>query len=1191
MSLRLTGTNVVNYGSFPATANLTSLSVAFTIEVSSFTGFLDYGRVIGQWSNSSTVRAYATGLHADGRVWCILSSGSSYWGGWTDASPITKPGIYRVVIRATGMGGGTQTLEFWVNGRLISPNNMYWGTGAISGLNATPEILQLGYQASENTNVTPGTYSEVAIWGSYVPDGFCRSYGSGAELPYAYPNRLLFYAPLSHTTTDLAAGKSGLLTGPNYGFASSPSTRRALDLRNPQRPISEHHRRQYLGSESPTNLPPRVYAGPDQTIPKYTGVAQTTLAGSATDRNGDSLTYLWEKVSGPGTVVFTDDTDPGTTVTFSAAGTYVLRLTADDGPLTDSGIVTVTAQQAGQLRISQVVVEASNYNPLTTDVQLRVSQVAVEASNYSTSTPIRASQVVIEAIDADPAPEIRASQIVVEVPTTPQGALTITPDTGALTLVGNQPTVEIGVTITPSTGELTIAGNQPTVVVPVPTRLYFVNVTAPYSPATLRGAWDSTASYVDKFLAERNYGAEGHVPVVIAETSASADYDVLLGRFVSWPLAAQTIEGTLDGYVLAAESNAAADMALHIHVYVTTGDSDTPRGTLLTDYVAPTGKEWASGFPVARNIGAQALSSLSVSAGDRLVVEVGYIARNASATSYEGRFIYGTQAGKLDATSESDWADTNGSLQQSTGVPFLEFSNGILFTASVDFRVSQLVGETSGTPAETRLQVSQLTGETSGVTPSTQLWVSQLIGETSSYTGPVTVEPTTGELVIEGNQPTVVVAGPEGPVFAPGTGALTIQGNTPDVGVGPCFVPSTGALVIDGQQPDVRVNHIFLPQTGALVIEGNQVYAPLYPVGWLVSQVVIEAASKSTASSTAYITQVVSEAVSQAVPPSARAGQVVVEEVSQFPTIYAQVSQVVIEVICAGFVWVDIPDFVRVRLSSIDFPGGSGIVRAWCWARNATTTLRLRLWDITNGRVAGESPEVRQNTPTEVNFDVSIASGTAIYKLQMTANESKVDLFALGTLRKGGSAGGTEYPPVTPPPPPIVVPPVERQHPSWWLEYDASLTGPYSEGCHHLEGAGSVYYYWWVGITTIVNGREGPMKFAGDWGWHYPDDPTNIAGYVSWEAVPGATAYRVYMFNCTSHANGQLFDPHTNYQNLGVAYYGETSPDMYPTVSVHFKEVPASPENYSGIWGIPNATHECIFYSETDGIAWTEWTP
>jgi uncharacterized repeat protein (TIGR02543 family) len=60
--------------------------------------------------------------------------------------------------------------------------------------------------------------------------------------------------------------------------------------------------------------------------------ATATLAGSATDPDGDPLTTLWTRESGPSTfVTFADVSVTNTTVTFLNEGLYTLRLTANDG--------------------------------------------------------------------------------------------------------------------------------------------------------------------------------------------------------------------------------------------------------------------------------------------------------------------------------------------------------------------------------------------------------------------------------------------------------------------------------------------------------------------------------------------------------------------------------------------------------------------------------------------------------------------------------------------------------------------------------------------------------------------------------------------------------------------------------------------------------------------------------------------
>src|SRR6185295_10210376 len=85
-----------------------------------------------------------------------------------------------------------------------------------------------------------------------------------------------------------------------------------------------------------------VYAGADQTI---------TLPDTA-NLNGfvmnDGLPFAavvsvaWGQISGPGVVTFSNPGAPTTTVSFSAAGTYILRLTANSPGFAGSDEVAIT---------------------------------------------------------------------------------------------------------------------------------------------------------------------------------------------------------------------------------------------------------------------------------------------------------------------------------------------------------------------------------------------------------------------------------------------------------------------------------------------------------------------------------------------------------------------------------------------------------------------------------------------------------------------------------------------------------------------------------------------------------------------------------------------------------------------------------------------------------------------------------
>jgi len=69
--------------------------------------------------------------------------------------------------------------------------------------------------------------------------------------------------------------------------------------------------------------------------------ASVLLSGGANDADGDAMTYLWSVVSGPDTVTFDNAGALNATATFTVAGEYVLRLTADDGVNQGSSDVTI----------------------------------------------------------------------------------------------------------------------------------------------------------------------------------------------------------------------------------------------------------------------------------------------------------------------------------------------------------------------------------------------------------------------------------------------------------------------------------------------------------------------------------------------------------------------------------------------------------------------------------------------------------------------------------------------------------------------------------------------------------------------------------------------------------------------------------------------------------------------------------
>ena len=98
----------------------------------------------------------------------------------------------------------------------------------------------------------------------------------------------------------------------------------------------------------PRNQPPTVEAGPDQEIELPNSA---TLNGSVSDDalpRGSTLTVNWSVVSGPGNVTFADANAATTTATFSAPGSYILKLTANDTEFTVEDQLTITVYPENQ---------------------------------------------------------------------------------------------------------------------------------------------------------------------------------------------------------------------------------------------------------------------------------------------------------------------------------------------------------------------------------------------------------------------------------------------------------------------------------------------------------------------------------------------------------------------------------------------------------------------------------------------------------------------------------------------------------------------------------------------------------------------------------------------------------------------------------------------------------------------------
>ncbi len=190
---------------------------------------------------------------------------------------------------------------------------------------ASPTVAITSPQNNGNTSDSQITVSGTATDAGVGASGIARVYVNDTEAAYN------------------SADETWTISNVVLTLGANQINARALDQAGNQATTSITVTRQ-----SPLNHAPAADAGPDQIL---TLPATASLQGAATDDglpDGSPLVTTWSKVSGSGTVTFSDASAPVTTAAFSAAGTYVLRLTASDGDLSTTDDLTITVQPQNQ---------------------------------------------------------------------------------------------------------------------------------------------------------------------------------------------------------------------------------------------------------------------------------------------------------------------------------------------------------------------------------------------------------------------------------------------------------------------------------------------------------------------------------------------------------------------------------------------------------------------------------------------------------------------------------------------------------------------------------------------------------------------------------------------------------------------------------------------------------------------------
>lgn len=245
------------------------------------------------------------------------------------------------------------------------------------------------------------------------------------------------------------------------------------------------------------------------------------------------------------------------------------------------------------------------------------------------------------------------------------------------------------------------------------TRFYLPSSGAADVSPAYSSEWDNTGS-ASRLQLSRLRSGSAMADAAITDATATANRDVLIRQYVSAPLSAQTISGTVKGYIRAIESSASDNLRAQVVIRVVSNDGSSVVGTLYAGDLTTGTSDPTSEFDSAtmRNReyprgGAQAISSLAVSDGDRLVIEIGW--RKHVAASVSGTLRIGDADTSLDLaedeSSSSDynpWIEFSGNLQggytgtrvyfPATGSPPISptYSSAWDITADADRRIARL---------------------------------------------------------------------------------------------------------------------------------------------------------------------------------------------------------------------------------------------------------------------------------------------------------------------------------------------------------------------------------------------------------------------------------------------------------------------------------------------------------------------
>ena len=222
------------------------------------------------------------------------------------------------------------------------------------------------------------------------------------------------------------------------------------------------------------------------------------------------------------------------------------------------------------------------------------------------------------------------------------------------------------------------------------TRFYLPSSgTAPSITPAFDSAWEDTSIAVR--LPVTTYKKNTALTTIAFDDANAANKDVLFRQYISPPLLAQTIAAqTIKFQIRASEPDSGNNLFTVIGIRVVSNNGTSVIGTILsvtrdaTEIVLTT---------LTNRLFSATSSSLAVSEGDRLVIEIGLAGDPGNGKSHDGSIRIGDAAGSDLAENDTATTDDN---------PWVEFATGVNMR-NVDYKIINISDNGSTTEVNYRV--------------------------------------------------------------------------------------------------------------------------------------------------------------------------------------------------------------------------------------------------------------------------------------------------------------------------------------------------------------------------------------------------------------------------------------------------------------------------------------------------------